>query len=71
MGMMERGGHIRAFVVDSQGKAELQKRVREHVEAGSAIFSDELQSYEGLNADYKHAVMGPRRRIRERQRSHQ
>jgi hypothetical protein len=57
MGMMERGGHVRAFVVDGQGKAELQKQVCEHVEAGAAIFGDELQSYEGLNADYEHAVM--------------
>jgi transposase-like protein len=57
MGMMERGGHVRALVVDSRGKTELQKQVREHVEAGDAIFSDELQSYTGLDADYKHAVV--------------
>jgi transposase-like protein len=57
MGMMERDGNVRAFVVDSRKKKELQKRVREHVEAGSAIFSDELKSYEGLSADYQHAVI--------------
>jgi hypothetical protein len=42
MGMMERGGNIRAFVVDGRKKKELQRGVREQVEAGSAIFSDEL-----------------------------
>lgn len=57
MGMMERGGNVRAFVVDSRRKKELQKQIREHVEAGSAIFSDELKSYEGLDADYQHAVI--------------
>jgi transposase-like protein len=57
MGMMERGGNVRAFVVEGRRKAELQKRVREHVEAGSAIFSDELKSYDGLETEYQHAVI--------------
>ena len=57
MGMLERGGNVRAMVVDGRRKKELQKQVREHVEAGSAIFSDELKSYEGLGADYQHAVI--------------
>jgi transposase-like protein len=57
MGIMERGGDMRTVVVDSRRKSELQKQVREHVEAGSAIFSDELLSYEGLDADYRHAVV--------------
>jgi transposase-like protein len=57
MGMMERGGNVRAFVVDSRRKKELQKQVREHVEAGAAIFTDELKSYNGLETDYQHAVI--------------
>ena len=36
---------------------ELQSRVREHVEAGAAIFSDEFKSYEGLESGYQHAVI--------------
>src|ERR1022692_3042781 len=40
MGMMERGGNVRAFVVDNRRTKELQKNVREHVEAGAAIFSE-------------------------------
>jgi transposase-like protein len=35
----------------------LQPRIREHVEAGSAIFTDELRSYRGLEADYAHQVI--------------
>ncbi len=57
MGMMERGGNVRAMVVNSRRKKELQANVREHVEAGAAIFTDELLSYEGLDSDYKHAVI--------------
>jgi transposase-like protein len=57
MGMMERGGEVRAMVVDTRRKKELQKKVREHVEAGAAIFSDELKSYNGLETDYQHAVI--------------
>jgi transposase-like protein len=57
MGMMERGGNVRAFVVDNRRKKELQKNVREHVEAGAAIFSDELKSYDGLESDYQHQVI--------------
>jgi transposase-like protein len=57
MGFMERGGKVRAMVVESRSKKELQKQVREHVEAGAAIFTDELLSYDGLEADYQHAVI--------------
>ena len=51
MGLMERGGNVRAMVVDNRRKKELQSRVRENVEVGAAIFSDELKSYEGLESD--------------------
>jgi transposase-like protein len=57
MGMLERGGNVRAMVVETRRKPELQKQVREHVEAGSAIFTDDLRSYDGLSEDYKHAVV--------------
>jgi transposase-like protein len=57
MGFMERGGRVRAKVVEGRTKKELQKQVREHVEAGAATFTDELLSYEGLDADYRHAVI--------------
>lgn len=32
-------------------------RAHEHVQAGTATFTDELKSYEGLDDDYKHAVI--------------
>ena len=52
LGMVERGGGVRAMVVGNRRKSELQTQVREHVETGAAIFSDELKSYQ-------HAVITP------------
>jgi ISXO2 transposase-like protein len=43
--------------LDSRQRKELQDAIRENVEAGSAIFSDEWLSYEGLAEDYDHAVI--------------
>jgi transposase-like protein len=57
LGMVERGGNVVTMVVGTRRKHELQKNICEHVEAGAAIFSDELQSYDGLSADYQHAVI--------------
>src|SRR5271154_4360357 len=38
MGMLERGGNVRAMVVEGRRKKELQSNIHEHVEAGAAIF---------------------------------
>ncbi len=56
-GMVERGGKVRAVPVEKTRKDNLQARIRESVVAGSAIFSDEHPLYEGLDADYQHAVI--------------
>jgi transposase-like protein len=49
LGILERGGKVRTKVVDNTRKKTLQKELREHVLAGSAIFTDALKSYEGLD----------------------
>ena len=36
---------------------ELQAQVREHVQTGSAIFTDELLSYVGIEGEYAHQVV--------------
>jgi transposase-like protein len=56
-GMVERGGKVRAGTVETRRAEELQSHIRECVEAGAAIFSDELKSYQGLDDEYKHAVI--------------
>lgn len=57
MGMIQRGGSVRAFVVPDNKRKHLQPRILEHIEAGSAIFTDELKSYRGLDSDYQHQVI--------------
>jgi transposase-like protein len=57
MGMLERGGKVRFSVVPTRRKAVLQAEVRKHVEAGSALYTDFLLSYEGLASDYAHQVV--------------
>jgi transposase-like protein len=57
MGILERGGKIRTTVVPNRKKQALQEQVRKHVEAGSALYSDALLSYNGLASDYAHQVV--------------
>jgi transposase-like protein len=56
-GALERGGKVRAMVVADRKKAGLQAAVKEHVEAGAALYSDALKSYDGLTQDYAHKVI--------------
>jgi transposase-like protein len=57
MGMLERGGNIRLAVVPGRRKAALQAEVKKHVEAGAALYTDALPSYNGLSKEYAHAVV--------------
>jgi transposase-like protein len=56
MGILERGGRVRTKVVDNAKKRTLQAEIREHVLAGSAIFTDALKSYEGLG-EFQHEIV--------------
>ena len=56
MGILERGGNVRVKVVGNTKKKTLQAEIREHVLAGSAIFTDALKSYEGLD-EFQHEVV--------------
>jgi transposase-like protein len=57
LGIVERGGKIRTVVVPNRRKKALQAEVRKHVEAGAALYTDALLSYEGLASDYAHQVI--------------
>jgi transposase-like protein len=57
MGILERGGKVRASVIPNRRKKAIQKEIRNHVAAGSAIYSDALLSYQGLNGDFVHQVI--------------
>jgi transposase-like protein len=57
LGIIERGGKVRTKVIPNRRKNTLQSEVRANVEAGSAVYTDFLLSYEGLDADYMHGVV--------------
>ncbi len=56
MGILERGGKVHATLVDNRKKKTLHSEIREHVLAGSALFTDALKSYEGLS-EFQHEVV--------------
>jgi len=55
--VLERGGKVRAAVVDRRKKKDLHALVRDNVEPKSALYSDALKSYDGLSDEYKHQVI--------------
>jgi len=61
MGILERSSkesvsRVRATVIPNRKKKALQAEVRAHVEAGSALYTDALQSYSGLD-EFEHQVV--------------
>ena len=57
MGILERGGEVRTTIVPNRKKKILQQEIKKHIQAGSALYSDALQSYDGLEAEYAHKVI--------------
>lgn len=57
LGILERGGKVKTTVINDRKKKTLQAEVRKHVEAGSALYTDALLSYEGLAGEYAHQVV--------------
>lgn len=57
MGMLERGGKVRATVIADRNKETLQGHVAANVERGSNMFTDELVSYWGLDEKYVHEII--------------
>jgi transposase-like protein len=56
-GALQRAGAVRATVVSDRKKNGLQAQVKVHVEAGSALYSDALNSYNGLAQEFAHKVV--------------
>lgn len=63
-GVLERGDKkkgthstVRTVVVPNRKKKTLQAEVKTHVQAGSALYSDALLSYDGLESQYAHQVV--------------
>ena len=61
MGILERGkngkaSQVRTKVIPNRKKSALQAEVRKHVQAGSALYTDALKSYDGLT-EFEHGVI--------------
>jgi transposase-like protein len=58
MGILERGGEVRATVVGNRRKHAIQTEIRLNVKEGSEVYTDALLSYQGLNIrGFEHQVI--------------
>jgi transposase-like protein len=56
-GILERGGNIRVNVINDSTYGTLMPNVKENVEKGAHVYTDELKSYFCLQGDYAHDVI--------------
>jgi len=57
IGLLQRGGRVRAEVIPNRKKKTLHGIVRGQVADGSDLYTDNLDSYQGLEASYRHQVV--------------
>jgi transposase-like protein len=57
MGIVERKGRIRAFVIPSTRRQTLADRLRENVEPGSVVYTDAAAAYTSIKNTYTHYVI--------------
>jgi transposase-like protein len=58
VGILERGGEVRATVVRGRRKRDVETLINAHVAPGSEIHTDALKSYDDLNANgFEHKVI--------------
>ena len=71
IGMRQRNGEIRAFLLDNMDKETLHAAVGANVAPGSTVYTDALPTYKGME-EYTHAVVEhQKRRVCSRRCSHQ
>ncbi|HEY6350708.1 MAG TPA: IS1595 family transposase, partial [Candidatus Angelobacter sp.] len=57
MGMLERGGQVRAHVIEERDKRTLRPLIDEHIGKGTSVYTDEWLGYDGLKGEYDHDVI--------------
>jgi transposase-like protein len=57
MGMLQRGGKVKAQVIPERRKEHMQQVVRNNVEEGANIMTDEAKQYLGMSDDYFHEII--------------
>lgn len=64
MGLVERGGRVRAFVVPTNRKGDLMPHITTRVLPKETVYTDELRSYDGLTkAGYAHSRVNHRQAV--------
>lgn len=61
MGILERGGELRAGVVEDTKKDTLEPIVQYHVKPGALVYTDEAHAYRDLHTDFRHESVAHRR----------
>jgi len=56
VGLRDRTGHVRAFLIEKESQAELHPAIRANVEAGAQLFTDEHGGYRGMR-EYRHETV--------------
>ncbi|QES88404.1 IS1595 family transposase [Rhizosphaericola mali] len=54
LGILERGGRVKCFVVDNTRKESIQPLINSNVKKNSTVFTDEWHGYNGLSSRYNH-----------------
>lgn len=57
MGLLERKGNVRAKVIEKTDRQTLHGEIKDNVEKGATIYSDEWRGYNGLESEYVHEVI--------------
>lgn len=57
MGLIQRGGEVRANVVDDVKMRTLEQKIVEHVKIGSKLYTDDFLSYSRIGKLYPHEVV--------------
>jgi transposase-like protein len=57
MGFLERGGKVRMVIVGDRQRETMRPVVKEHVDTGAALYSDNLAAYRGLREEYDHKIV--------------
>lgn len=57
MGMLERGGHVKAKVIPNRKTPALQTAIKETIEKGSHVYTDEHTGYQHVSSQYIHSIV--------------
>jgi len=57
LGLLERNGEVRTKVIGDVRRATLHTEIRKNVAPGTEVFTDALESYNKMGADYAHQVI--------------